>query len=457
MAISRRTLMQGLGAGVLGAGALSACGEVPLRRGRGRPATTTAPTAGALTEPDTPLVIGQIGAAYGRMARFEQAIAVSLEEARIDVNARWEGVFGHEVQLLERHVMQAPGEDLTGVVRTLAEAGATCVITSIDEESLIAAMPALVEAQLAVIDVFTSAMSLRSAEVATANLLLRLAPNDRTLAAQLAEIALASTSDRAGPAGTVAYLSEDTAQGRGLHHELEQVLHPRSGAVVSAQFYPVGDFGDVAARVAAVLEHPPALLVFNGGAEAAPFLSALRLATLDEGQRPTVEFPKRLAPAAVIDYAQEPVAPDLAPKCLVGATGYEPGGEITIDHENMMLNRSAEFLQRGYAYSQHGYDAVTMACLAAQHALSVEGTALAAALPQILTGAEECTDFATCRGIMRTALQAEDRATVAYTGRLGGLELGAQSDARLGQVREYTWSEAQVLQPATVTGFEAPA
>ncbi len=457
MAISRRTLMQGLGAGVLGAGALTACGDGALRRGRGRRATTTAPTAGPLTEPDTPLVIGQIGAAYGRMARFEEAVAVSLEEARIDVNARWEGVFGHEVRLLERHVMQAPGEDLTGALRTMAESGATCVITSIDEESLIAAMPALVEAQMAVIDVFTSGMSVRSAEVATANLLLRLAPNDATMAARFAEAALGSTSDKAGPAGTIAYLSEDTAQGRSLHHELEQVLHPRGGSLVSSQFYPVGDFGDVAARVATVLEQPPALLVFNGGAEAAPFLSALHRATLDEGQRPTIQFPKRLAPAAVIDYSQEPVAKDLAPECLVGATGYEPGGEITIDHENMMLNRSAEFLRRGYAYSQHGYDAFTLACLAAQQALSVQGTALAATLPGILTGSEECTDFGACRGILRTALQGEDRATVAYTGRTGDLELGARSDARLGQLREYTWSTAQVLQGATVTGFEAPA
>lgn len=456
MAISRRTLVRGLGAGVLGAGALTACGEGGLRRGRRR-ATTTAPTAEALSEPETPLVIGQIGANYGRMAAFEEAIAASITMARIDVNARWDGLFGYEVGLSERYVMQEPGEDLSTVIQGMADSGVTCVITSIDEESLIAAMPALVEAGMAVIDVFTSGRDLRDVEVQTANLLVRLSPTDHTMAAQYAELALGSTAERAGPAGTIAYLSEDTLQGRSLLYELEQVLNPRHGRVVSQQFYEVGSFGDIAARVTAVLDAPPALLVFNGGAEAAPFLSALYSATLDAGQRPELEFPKRLAPAATVDYSREPVAEDLVPDCLTSATSYEPGAELTIEHENMMLNLDADFLRYGYAYSQQGYDAFTMACLAAQHALSVEGTALASAIPAILTGTESCTDYGMCRQAMRTALEAEERATVAYSGRMGKFELGPQSDPRLGEFREYAWSEANVLERPTAKNFEAPA
>jgi ABC-type branched-subunit amino acid transport system substrate-binding protein len=455
MAIRRRDLVRGLGVGVLGIGALSACGEGGLRRG-GPGGTTTAPTGTALSEPDTPLVIGQIGAAYGRMASFEEAIAVSIDEARIDVNARWEGLFGHEVTLLERHVMQEPGEDLVPVIRTMADSGATCVITSIDEESLIAALPAFVEAGMAVIDVFTSGMSVRTAEVQTANLLVRLAPNERILAAQYAEAAFGASSDRAGPAGTVAVLSEDTAQGRSLVHELEQYLNPRSGRVVSQQFYAVGDLGDIAARVETVLAEPPALLVLNSGPEAAPFLSAMHEATLDEGGRPTLRIPARLSPAATLDYSQEPVAGDLPAESLSTATGYEPGGALTVEHENMMLHRGAGFLRTGYAYSQHGYDAFTMACLAAQHALSVTGTALASALPAILTGSEGCADYEACRRVLRTALEAQDRATIAYTGRMGRLELGPRSDARIGEIREYGWSDDHVMQAGRATGFEAP-
>lgn len=460
MAISRRSLVRGIGAGMLGAGAsvgaLSACGEGGLRRGRPR-ATTTAPTAEALSEPDSPLVIGQIGAEYGRMAAFENAIATALDCARLDVNARWDGLFGHEIELLERHVMAEPGEDLSEVIRSMAEAGATCVITSIDEESLIAAMPALVEAGMAVIDVFTSAADVRGPEVQTANLLVRLSPDDATIAAQYAEIALGSSSDKAGPPGSVAYLSEDTLQGRSLLHELELVLNPARGSIVSQQFYPVGDFGDVGARVTTVLEDPPALLVFNGGPEAAPFLSALYEATLDEGQRPKIDFPKRLSPAATVDYSLDPSAKDLAPGCLDSATGYQPGDALTMHHENMMLNRDREFLRTGYAYSQQAYDALTMACLAAQHALSVEGTALAAALPAILTGTTDCTDYESCRRAMRTGLEAQERVTVSYEGRMGALELGPRSDARIGQLREYTWSEAHVLELGNPKGFEAPS
>lgn len=193
MAITRRDLVRGLGAGILGVGVMSGCG-----RGRGGDPPSPAPTAEALEEPDIPLVIGQLGAAYGRMAAFEEAIAVSLEEARIDVNARWEGLFGHEAVLLERHVMQEPGEDLTGVIEELAGAGATCLITSIDEESLIAAMPAIVAAGMAVIDVFTSGMSVRADDVQTSNLLMRLSPDDTILAARYSEIALGAESDREG-------------------------------------------------------------------------------------------------------------------------------------------------------------------------------------------------------------------------------------------------------------------
>lgn len=456
MAISRRSLVRGLGAGVLGAGALSACGEGGLRRGRRR-ATTTAPTADPLSEPDTPLVIGQIGASYGRMAAFENAIATGIDCARLDVNARWDGLFGQEIELLERHVMAEAGEDLTEAIRSMADAGATCVITSIDEESLIAAMPALVEAGMAVIDVFTSAGDVRGPEVQTANLLVRLSPDDATIAAQYAEIALGSTSDKAGPPGSVAYLSEDTLQGRSLLYELEQVLNPARGSIVSQQFYEVGDFGDVDARVKRVLEDPPALLVFNGGPEAAPFLSALYTATLDEGQRPEIDFPKRLSPAATVDYALDPSAEDLAPGCLDSATGYQPGDALTMDHQTMMLNRDREFLRTGYAYSQQSYDALTIACLAAQHALSVEGTALAAALPAILTGTTDCTDYETCRRAMRTGLEAQERVTVSYEGRTGALELGPRSDARIGQLREYVWSEAHELEPGNPKGFEAPS
>lgn len=452
MTISRRALVRSLGAGVLGAGVLGACTP---SRGRGRARATPGPTAAALVEPETPLVIGQIGAAYGRMGAAEQAVSLAIDEARIEINSRWGGLFGQDVTVLERRVLQAPGEDLPALVAELADAGATCLITSVDEESLVAMLPAVVEAGIAVIDVLSSGMSVRDPEVSSANLLVRLCPDERIMARRLAEEALGSSADDVGPPGTVAVVSEDTAQGRSLVHELEQILHPRGGTVRTPQLYPVGEIGDVRARAASVLEDLPALVVVNGGPETAAFVSALHEASLDADGRPERRLPVRLGPAATLDHAALGTADGLVPGCYAGATGYRPGGEVSLEHENMMLNRSADFLRTGYGYSMQAYDAVVLACLAAQHALSVEGSALASALPAVLTGQDTCTDFDGCRGILRTALDQDSRASIAYEGHTGALALGPQGDVSRGGLREYTWTEDLALEEPSATTFEA--
>lgn len=455
MTISRRTLVRGLsagalGTGMLGVGALSGC----TRPGR-RPKQTEGPSAAALVEPETPLVIGQIGAAYGRMGAAERAISLAIDEARIEINARWDGLFGKDITLLERHLVQEPGEDLDGFVAELVDKGATCLISSVDEDSLVAMMPAIVDAGIAVIDVLSTGMSVRDPEVSTANLLTRLCPDERIIAQRYAEEALGSSSEDAGPPGTIAVVSEDTAQGRSLVHELEQILNPRGGTVHAPQLYPPGKIGDVGAMVKAVLKDLPALVVVNGGPETASFVSALYKAGLDDDGRPERRLPVRLSPAATLDHVALGTTEGLVPGCYDSASGYRPGGEVTVDHENMMLNRSAEFLRTGYGYSQQAYDAVVIACLAAQHALSVEGSALAAAFPAVLTGQDACPDYDSCRGIMRTALDQESRATITYEGHSGELVLGPQGDVSRGGLREYTWTEDLALKEPSASSFEA--
>ncbi len=395
--------------------------------------------------------MGSIGASYGRCAPFESAISIALHEALIAVNARWEGLFGHEVEMAERHVMAEAGEDLTAVIAAMAESGVTTVITSIDEDSLIAAMPAFVEAGMAVIDVFTSGMSVRAPDVLTSNMLIRLAPNDLAIASLYAEAAWAGSGSKSGAPGTVAFVSEDTAQGHSLLHELTQILEPAGGQVVAEHFYGFGEIGELDAVVAKVLKTPPALLVVNGGPEAGPFLSALYAATLDEDERPTVVVPTRLGPAASVDY----VDAELLPECLSSATGYVPGTDLQVDHVNMMLNVDPDLQRTGYAYSQQGYDAVILACLAAQDALSAEGVDISASIGKILTGTQECTDFGDCRSILRAGLSADERATIRFTGRMGALELGAAKDARTGAIRTFTWSDAQEIQRGTSEDFDA--
>ncbi|APX31696.1 amino acid ABC transporter substrate-binding protein [Brachybacterium sp. P6-10-X1] len=449
MSISRRTLVRGLGAGVLGAGSLSAC----TGGRRGRQPETTGPTGQALTEPDTPLTLGSIGSSVGRSAAFETPISLALGQAMIDVNKRWGGLFGHEVTLLERHVMAEPGEDLTDVIAGFAEAGVNAVITSIDEEALIAAIPAFVDAGIAVIDVFTSGMSVRAPEVISSNMLIRLAPNDIALAALYAEASWAASSDKGGPPGTVALLSEDTAHGHSLREELSRILDPDGGGVVAEHFYPAGSMGKSAPIVEKILTTPPALLVLNTGPEAGPLLSALHEATLDEeGKRPTVEFARRLSPAASVDYG----AAELAPESLSSATGYLPGAELTVDHVNMMLNLDASLQRTGYGYSQQAYDAAVLACLAAQDALSVDGVDIAASVGAVLTGTEECSSYGDCSSILRTGVQTQERTTVSYSGRMGPLELGSAKDPRTGTLRTFAWNEANERQADGDQDFETP-
>lgn len=454
MAISRRTLMSSLGASVLGVGALSGCGEGRLRGGRGgrRKETTPPPTADPLAEPDQALVLGSIGASHGRTSAFEKQISIAVEEAMIDINARWEGLFGHDVRMVPRHVMAEPGEDIAEAVAALAEQGVTAVISSLDEDALLAALPHFVEADIAVIDVITSGMILREAEVDAANMLIRLAPNNDVIATMIVEESKSGgNSQRAGTSGHIVYVSEDTTQGRDLKDRIAYFGNPEDAPVVAERFYPVGAIDRIDELVDEVVGKHPALLVVNGGPEVGPFLSALHEATLDEGNRPTIEIPVRLSPAATRDYTKD----ELAPECLSRATGWEPGGALTDDHVNMMLNRDPGLLEIGYAYSQQAYDAVVLACLAAQNALSTTGSAIAGNVQRVLTGDTECTDYGMCRLTLRDAIDAGTRATITYKGRTGDLVLDGDSDAQKGAMRTYTFGPAGALITGNATTFDS--
>ncbi|MGP5695153.1 ABC transporter substrate-binding protein [Brachybacterium alimentarium] len=435
MPMRRRTLIRGLGVGAFGACALSACSG-GFRRARAAPTAAAAPEP--LHEPETELVLGSLGAVHGRSAPFERAISVAVDQAMIDLNASFEGLFGHEVAMRERIVAPETGADLSAEIAGLAEAGVSAVVSSLDEEALATAMPLLAEAGIAVIDVFTSGLSVRAPEVRTGNMLIRLAPQDAAIAQLYADIALRASADDGSTAGTLAYVSEETAQGRSLVQELRRILEPAGGAVALESFHPVGDLGSTDDLVAALLDDPPALLVLNGGGEAGTLLSALHTASRDENGRRTVTIPARLGPAASIDYS----GAGLAAGCLESATGYEPGGELSEEHLNMMLNADPELQTIGCAYSQQAYDAVMLAALAAQDALSVDGAAIAGAVQRVLEGSTACTDYGTCRDILRTGAEAGSAGSVAFAGRTGTLRLGPTKDVSATSIRGVAWTTA---------------
>lgn len=452
MAMSRRDLMRALGVSAAGAGALSACGgQGGIRGRRGRRPTTTNPSAKKLAEPDAPLKLASVGASYGAAGRFEKQMSIGVSEAMIDVNARWDGLFGRKVEMQDRVVLPSAGKSLRSAIQEWADQGVTAVVSSLDDDALIAAMPDLVAAKMAVIDVFTSSMAVRAPEVQTAGLLTRLCPNDLALATGHAEAAWQSSSDRGGKPGTVGFVSEDTTQGRSLLHELEQILGPAGGRIVVQHMYPMGKLGDRGAIVKKIVDHKPALLVVNAPhAEAGPLLSDLHRATLDPEGRPQFDIAARVATAGIADFTDA----QLVPEALQSATGAEPGGALTSEHVDMMLNVDPNLLREGYAYSQQAYDAVILLALAAYDALSVSGTDIATSIPRVLSGSEKCADYGACRTAMRNALQNGTRETITYEGRTGMLVMGPQNDPIKGSMRSFSWDKGNALQAGNDEGFE---
>lgn len=439
---TRRRVLASLSAGVLGTGALSACTPGGLRgRGRGR-ATTPPPSASERIAPTTPLILGSIGSTFGAPGQFDGQIALGIEEAVRRVNGLAGGVFAQDVVLETRVPVEAPGADVASQIEALASAGVSVLISSLEDSQLLEAVPAAVEHKMLVLCPWSSSAAVREND-ASSGLLFRLAPDDTAMASLWVRTAMENAPEGTVP-GTIAYVSPDTLQGRSLLAELSEQAAPLGGTMVLETFYPADEDLDVQALAAQIAGAPPALLILNGGAECGPLASAVHQATLDAGGRAQHTIPIRLGPNASVDYRDA----SLPPESLEQAEGFEPGGPVGVDvgdgltFEDMMLNLDASLLGRGYAYSQQAFDAVLIACLAARHALSIEGTAIAASVPEVLSGTTECTDYGACDRLLRDAEEQGTTGSIRYTGASGPLELGGNRDVRAGQLRRITWSAA---------------
>lgn len=450
MALSRRALLVALGA--TGAAGLSACTG---RSSNKRAGEKESPEADSPTEPDAELVVGVLSGSYGRAGRWQRQISSAISEARLDINAAFGGVFGRPLRLLPAHVVKAPGEDLSGVISGFADQGATAVITNLDEESLLAAMPHLVAAKMAVIDVATTSSALRAPGVESAGLHIRLLPTDRILAAQWAEASRnAAGGDKAGDKSVAAFVGENTVQGKNLAQDLAAAMRDVSlGRLAVSHLYTPGSFTDQAAVVKKIVAARPSLLVIDGGPQdVGPFLTALHAATHDAQGRATLEITLRLSQSATVDYAEQ----KLPPKALARAQGMQAGGALTTEHVNMMLNVDRSLLTAGFAGSQQAYDALILLALAAYDALSVSGTDLAESVKRLLTGAQACPDTAQCRTAMADARREGKRADLRYQGRSGDLQLGPRDDPATGGLRTYGWTENGALAAPSDTTFKAP-
>lgn len=452
MTLSRRALLCALGAGAA-VPAVASCTRGG--RGGGKNDVEAPPEAKGVEDPEEPLVIASLGASYGTAARWEQQIAVGFSEAMVDVNAGSGGVFGKEVQVLDRYVSEDPGEDLSGVIGRFAEQGVRAVVSSLSETALIDAIPVFVETGIAVVDIGTTGTEVRAPEVGSAGLVTRLQPPDRVMAARFVEAAFSGGSGQnAGTQGLIAYVGEDTSQGHSLGEQIQELITTdRSvGRFVGAHYFDRRDFGSTKKAVSMITKQKPAVVVVHGdGAVIAPFLKALHEATTDGDDRSTLDVALRLTPPATIDYSEL----GLPEKALARAEGYQPGGELTPLHVNMMLNIDRNMLSTGYNLSQQAYDAAMLICLAAVDAQSLTGTEISAGIKRVLGGATGCGSYADCLTQITTARSNKGkRADISYEGRMGALELGAGDDPVKGALRTYGWADDNSIGPPQDSTFD---
>ncbi|MGY5764453.1 ABC transporter substrate-binding protein [Brachybacterium sp. DNPG3] len=453
MVLSRRTLVRSLTAGALGSAALPVLAACDALSGPAGP-DSDSPTSTAPATPTEPLVLGQIGSSVGWTAAVEGTIALAVGQALIDVNATYGGVFGQPVVTAgTRHVVEDVDEDLAGVVDELAAAGAGAVICSLPEEVMLTAAPLLAAAGIAVIDVTTSSLELREPSVETAGMLVRLSPSTRVIAARLAGEALEdSSSARAGERGSVAVVHDGTMLAVDLIARLSTILAPQGGEVILQDTLPAAALAEEVSALAATLAeaHPALLLIHGSAADSAALAAAVHTATLGDDGRTDQQIPVRIAPAATVDQRDA----DLGEAALAQVSGWMPGGELGDAHIRMMLNVDPTLARSAFPYSQLAYDAVMIACIAAQSALSGRGTDIAAAIPQVLSGSADCDSLGSCSTEIDARRRAGETASIAYTGVMGSLVLGPDLDPASGSLRTYGYADDGSLTLLGDTAYE---
>lgn len=430
MAISRRSVLITAGA-VAVAAPLTGC----MRRGRGAAATKEAAAPRPQKEPDATLVIGSIGVSSGLRSTFEKQISLALGEARTDV-AIGGGVFGHEVTLLPRITVDSPSADLKPAIAQLAEKGATAVIVSCGDDSLLGAMDAFVEAGIAVISVNSTGRQLRADQVHSAGMLLRLCPTDAIIAKSFAESA--AKGGQGLTPGLVAYIGRDTTEGHSLAEELRLRIEPAGGRVF-AQHFPEGA-PDLGGAIDAIVAQPPSLLVVDAGDETGQIIGAMVSRTLGTDGRPTVDIPVRTT-----FYNTRSWAADVPGEAMQHVTGCRAGIPAPDRLQNTMLNVDTSLVQAGYDFSGITYDAVVLVALAAQAARSIEGSQIAAALPGLLADGDEIGDYGSGLQLIR------EGASIQYKGLGGPLKLGKNGDPASAELTTVSFDQAGNIQSESDT------
>ncbi|PWH05785.1 hypothetical protein DEO23_11320 [Brachybacterium endophyticum] len=451
MSLSRRTLVRGLGASVLGASTLVGCRTDDPSKPTD-PASGEGPPTDAA--PEDPLRIALVTTSLGPVGdvrrQVEDAVAEGIREINYDG-----GVFGRDVELFDPHVVEHADEDLGAVAKELGPdgEGASALILAVDDAQLVDALPDIAATGMVILSPTSSSTRVR-AEGGDAGLLFRLAPTQEAVATVLVEEAVGTDpKDRGGEPGTIAFLGTDDEASNDLRDQLVAQGRPKGAKLVLEKTYGEGELGDVAGRARAIAKAKPAMLVLTGGAETTDLLRALHTEIADDRGRPEIEIAVRLVGPAVRDHAQDHLPKD----ALSGASGLQAGGPVPETFRLWMLNRDSSLLELGppgMAAATQAYDSLALICLAARQAQSLEGATIAGAVPGVLTGSEECTSLEACTTELSSQQQVGETPSIAYRCASGDLALGEDRDLVSGQLRSFDYSESGAIGSPQATDFE---
>lgn len=420
-----------------------------------RSAGTAEPASGSTGSPDPgsgssgtlpgggPLRLGLLLGGDPSSPPAMRLLRTAAQEAVLDVH-RAGGVLGADVEL---HVQElAAGEDPASAVAALVASGCTAAIPALAEEDLLRALAPMAEAGWAICAPLSDSARLRAddddAGTDDRGLLIRLQPPSALLARALALEALeAAVPAESGGSGTIAVLADGGMAAQDLSRALAEIAPTIGAAVILSGDLPGGGEAEAAVLASAILAASPALLVLEGeGERAAAVLTALG-GQLGQGARAQGPGPAvRLGPAAT---ASLPIAsvPALDPAVLERVIGLQGGAEISEDFRLMMLTADPSLLEHGaagLAGATQTYDAVVLLALAAQLAASTRGAAIAAALPAVIEGGEDCAGAA-CLELIRTAQAARQLAEPRCALASGELVL-QEGDPAGAAVRRFRWS-----------------
>lgn len=436
MSIPRRALARSLVVGALGATALTGCRiGAP---GRGDPTTDPASGEPAGSAPDEPLRIGAILTTVGPVGQMHRQVIAAINQAMREINYDG-GVFEREVELIEPRIVESTDEDLGAIAEELAADKASALVLSVDDGQLITHLEAIAGTGMALISPTSTSTRVRSGG-AGSGLLTRLAPTQEAMARHLVEEAVELRPRDGGAPGTIAFLGTKDEASSNLRDELTTQGPPEGAKLVLEETYPFGKLGDAKAWAKKIAKAKPAMLVLTGGEETGPLLGALHDELADDEGRPRFEIAVRLPGLGARDHAGEHLPKD----SLQGAQAIQAGGEVSETFRLMMLNADSDLVELGppaMGAATQAYDAVALICLAAQQALALEGTTIAAAIPDLLVGEEECSDVSECVDQLRSSLQYGETASIAYALATGDLALGEDGDPVSGALRTFSFSE----------------